>query len=113
MVGISKVPFQRVHNPYASRTTAYPGSRLIIAGQMDSILCVDTWKQVADIIKRAALPAEAVHFPIGVLEQEVGEVRAHHASDSGDRGSRLGLRCGHKIAFRRAPGAAGCKNAKL
>ena len=49
---------------------------------------VDAMGDVAEIVHRAAPAAHADDVPVGLLEQEVGEVRAHHSRDACDQNPR-------------------------
>ena len=60
--------------------------------QRDAIAAVDPREQMLDVVHRASPAAEADDVPVGVGEEEVGEVRPHHPGDARDeRASRPSL----------------------
>ena len=58
--------------------------------QRDAVAAIDASDNGFEIVQRAAPPEHAVDIPIGILQQELGKVGAHHAGDSGNQ-ALLGL----------------------
>src|SRR3979409_1510537 len=55
--------------------------------QAQAIAVVDPREQVLDVVQRTAPAAETDDVPVGVGQEEIGEVRPHHARDSRDERS--------------------------
>ena len=52
--------------------------------QRDAVAGVDAPGDVGEIVERAAPAAHADDVPVGLLEQELGKMRADHSRDAGD-----------------------------
>ena len=55
--------------------------------QRDAVAGIDPPRDVGEVVERAAPAAHADDVPVGLLEQELGKVRADHSRDACDEGA--------------------------